>query len=104
MICRDTDADLARAFGIPDGLLFHGQVVHYPALVLLGPDGREHRRNRPRRHHVRPKDHGRLAPIQFPRELAGRLQDGSGIADWVEPEARGDDCRVRGARSLRLAS
>ena len=38
---RDADAALAKAYGIPDGYQFHGQVVHYPALVLLGPDGKE---------------------------------------------------------------
>lgn len=40
-IYRDADATLAKQFGIPDGYKFHGQVVHYPALVLLGPDGQE---------------------------------------------------------------
>ena len=37
----DPDAQLAKAFGIPGGYRFHGQVVHYPALVLIGPDGKE---------------------------------------------------------------
>ncbi|MBI1387104.1 MAG: redoxin domain-containing protein [bacterium] len=41
MIYRDPDARLAEAFGIPNGYEFHGQVVHYPALVLLDPDGKE---------------------------------------------------------------
>jgi peroxiredoxin Q/BCP len=40
-IYRDADAKLADEFGIPGGYQFHGQVVHYPALVLLGPDGKE---------------------------------------------------------------
>lgn len=40
-IYRDPDAKLAKAFGIPDGYAFHGEVVHYPATVLLGPDGKE---------------------------------------------------------------
>ena len=40
-IYRDADAKLAEAFGIPDGYRFHGQNVHYPALVLLDPSGRE---------------------------------------------------------------
>jgi peroxiredoxin Q/BCP len=40
-IYRDPDAGLARAFGIPDGYQFHGQVVHFPALVLLDPQGKE---------------------------------------------------------------
>jgi peroxiredoxin Q/BCP len=40
-IYRDPDARLAKQFGIPHGYRFHGQVVHYPALVLLDPNGRE---------------------------------------------------------------
>lgn len=40
-IYRDSDAALAKAFGIPDGYKFHGQTVHFPALVLLNGDGKE---------------------------------------------------------------
>jgi thioredoxin-dependent peroxiredoxin len=40
-IYRDADAKLAVEFGIPDGYKFHGQTVHYPALVLLDPNGKE---------------------------------------------------------------
>jgi peroxiredoxin Q/BCP len=40
-IYRDPDAALAKAFAVPDGYQFHGQSVHYPALILLGPDGKE---------------------------------------------------------------
>lgn len=40
-IYRDPDAALAKTFGIPDGYKFHGEVVHFPALVLLDPEGRE---------------------------------------------------------------
>ena len=40
-IYRDPDAKLAEAFGIPGGYKFHGQIVHYPALVLLDPEGKE---------------------------------------------------------------
>lgn len=39
-IYRDSDAALANAFNIPDGYKFHGQTVHYPALVLLDASGR----------------------------------------------------------------
>ena len=41
VIYRDPDAKLAKAFEIPDGYAFHGQTVHYPALVLLDPAGKE---------------------------------------------------------------
>lgn len=40
-IYRDADAKLANEYGIPDGYKFHGQVMHYPALVLLDPAGKE---------------------------------------------------------------
>lgn len=40
-IYRDPDAKLAEQFGIPGGYKFHGQVVHYPALVILDPNGKE---------------------------------------------------------------
>lgn len=40
-IYRDADAKLAREFAIPDGYKFHGQTVHFPALVLLDPAGVE---------------------------------------------------------------
>ncbi|NUM53545.1 MAG: redoxin domain-containing protein [Candidatus Hydrogenedentes bacterium] len=40
-IYRDPDAKLADEFNIPNGYAFHGETVHYPALVLLGPDGKE---------------------------------------------------------------
>ena len=40
-VYRDPDAKLAEQFGIPGGYAFHGETVHYPALVLLDPDGAE---------------------------------------------------------------
>jgi len=40
-IYRDPDAALANAYNIPDGYKFHGQTVHYPALVLLDASGKE---------------------------------------------------------------
>ena len=40
-IYRDPDAGLAEAYNIPDGYKFHGQTVHYPALVLLDASGKE---------------------------------------------------------------
>ncbi len=41
MILHDAGAKQARAFRIPDGYRFHGQSVHYPALIILGPDRKE---------------------------------------------------------------
>lgn len=40
-IYRDIEAHLAGRLDIPDGYAFHGQVVHYPALILLDPEGKE---------------------------------------------------------------
>lgn len=41
VIYQDPDAALAKAFAIPDGYAFHGETVHYPALLILDPQGRE---------------------------------------------------------------
>ncbi len=40
-IYRDGGAKLAKRFGIPDGYQFHGQSVHYPALIVLDGNGKE---------------------------------------------------------------
>jgi len=40
-VYRDPDAKLAEEFGIPNGYKFHGQTVHFPALVLLDTSGKE---------------------------------------------------------------
>jgi thioredoxin-dependent peroxiredoxin len=41
VIYRDPNAKLAKQFGIPDGYKFHGQTVHFPALVVLDGNGKE---------------------------------------------------------------
>ncbi len=64
VIYRDPDAKLAKAFGIPDGYKFHGQVMHYPALVVLDVDGRELFR------HVGKNNSDRLPPASFTGRLA----------------------------------
>ena len=40
-IYRDPEAALAKAYGIPDGYKFHGQTVHFPALLILDRSGKE---------------------------------------------------------------
>ncbi len=40
-IYQDLNAKLADQFKIPSGYSFHGQVVHYPALILLNKNGEE---------------------------------------------------------------
>ena len=40
-IYQDANAKLADQFNIPNGYQFHGQVVHYPALILLNNKGEE---------------------------------------------------------------
>jgi len=40
-IYRDPDAKLASQFNVPDGYDFHNQIVHFPALILLDPNGKE---------------------------------------------------------------
>lgn len=40
-IYQDANAQLATRFQIPDGYAFHGQSVHYPALILINTEGKE---------------------------------------------------------------
>lgn len=40
-IYQDLNATLADQYKIPNGYSFHGQVVHYPALILLNEKGEE---------------------------------------------------------------
>lgn len=40
-VYRDPDAKLADEFEIPNGYKFHGQTIHYPALVALDGKGNE---------------------------------------------------------------
>ncbi|SKB69099.1 peroxiredoxin family protein [Daejeonella lutea] len=40
-IYRDPEAKLAELLKIPNGYRFHGQVVHYPATILIDPKGKE---------------------------------------------------------------
>ena len=67
-IYRDTDAKLADEFKIPGGYQFHGQSVHYPALVLLDPAGQEAFR------YVGKSNADRFSFEQFTAKLA-ELQD-----------------------------
>jgi peroxiredoxin Q/BCP len=41
IIYRDPNAGLARSFAVKPGYAFHNQVVNYPAMVILDPDGKE---------------------------------------------------------------
>ena len=63
-IYRDPDAKLAKAFEIPDGYAFHGQQVHYPALVALDESGKELFR------YVGKSNSDRLSYQDFERRLA----------------------------------
>ncbi len=40
-IYRDPNATLAKAFKVKDGYYFHGEDMHYPALIILDPTGKE---------------------------------------------------------------
>ena len=40
-VYQDPNAKLAKQYGIPDGYKFHGQSVHYPALVAINEAGKE---------------------------------------------------------------
>lgn len=64
IIYRDADEKLAEAYHIPDGYQFHGQSVHYPALVLIDDTGKELFR------HVGKDNSDRMAPEEFTTRLA----------------------------------
>jgi peroxiredoxin Q/BCP len=40
-IYQDKNAAVADLYKIPNGYFFHGQTVHYPALILLNENGQE---------------------------------------------------------------
>jgi thioredoxin-dependent peroxiredoxin len=63
-IYRDGMAKLAKDYGIPDGYAFHGQVVHFPALVALDGEGKELFR------YVGKNNSDRLSPADFTAKLA----------------------------------
>ena len=63
VIYRDPDARLAKEFKIPDGYKFHGQTVHYPALVALDGNGHELFR------YVGKKNSDRMKPDDFLTKL-----------------------------------
>lgn len=63
VIYRDPDAGLAREFEIPDGYEFHGERVHYPALLILDPNGREVFRK------IGKNNTDRMSPDQLAAEL-----------------------------------
>ncbi len=42
VIYHDKNAQLAKKYKIKDGYKFHGEVVHYPAFILVDKNGKEH--------------------------------------------------------------
>lgn len=71
VIYRDPDAKLADEFGIPDGYKFHGQTIHYPALVLLDRAGKELFR------YVGKSNTDRLTPADFSAKLKAATENRS---------------------------
>jgi len=64
IIYRDADAGLAEAFDVPGGYAFHGESVHYPALIALDPNGKELFR------HVGKSNADRMSYAEFEKRLA----------------------------------
>jgi thioredoxin-dependent peroxiredoxin len=62
-IYRDPNAKLAKRFKVPFGYQFHGQTVHYPALVVLDGTGKELFR------YVGKKNGDRMAKDEFVKRL-----------------------------------
>lgn len=63
-IFRDEGAALADKFGVPGGYKLHGRTVHYPALIVLGPDGKEQFR------HVSKSNADRLPFAEFATKIS----------------------------------
>ena len=72
VIYRYADAALAKAYGIPEGYRFHGQVVRFPALVLLDSKGGEVFR------HVGKNNTDRLSFEQLAAKIAELEKAGNG--------------------------
>ena len=62
-IYRDADARLAKQYKIPGGYKFHGQNVHYPALIALDGQGKELFR------HVGKSNSDRMSTEDFVKKL-----------------------------------
>ena len=71
IIYRDPDARLAKEFGIPDGYKFHGQSVHFPALVVLNSSGSELFR------YVGKNNSDRMKPDDFVAKLKAKTENSS---------------------------
>lgn len=69
-IYRDVDAKIADEYKIPNGYKFHGQTVHYPALIILNGKGKEQFR------YVGKSNSDRLSVKDFEAKLA-ELKKGS---------------------------
>lgn len=64
LIYRDPEAKLASQYEVPDGYKFHGQFVHYPALIVLDGAGKELFR------HIGKDNSDRLPASKFEAKLA----------------------------------
>ena len=62
-IYRDADAKLAQQFKVPNGYKFHGQSVHFPALIALDGQGKEMFR------HVGKSNSDRMATADFAKKF-----------------------------------
>jgi len=80
-VYRDPDAQWAKAFNIPDGFQFHGESVHYPALVLLDGKGKEIFR------HVGKDNSDRLSFAKF-AEKVGELTRAGALGEYNLPADR----------------
>ena len=68
VIYRDADAKLAKAYGVPDGYMFHGEIVHYPATIVLNEKGEELFR------YVGKNNSDRLSYEDFEKQLAAKTK------------------------------
>ncbi len=62
-IYRDADAKLAKQYKVPNGYKFHGQSVHFPALIALDRQGKEMFR------HVGKSNSDRMSTADFTKKF-----------------------------------
>lgn len=71
-VYQDSNAKLAKQYGIPDGYKFHGQSVHYPALVAIDAFGKEAFR------YIGKNNGDRMSVADFTKKLESTMASDSG--------------------------
>lgn len=81
VIYTDPNAALAKTLGIKDGYQFHGEVVHYPAFILINAKGEEVFR------HVGKSNTDRISFMKAQAELAKVTAPARNIREYNLPKS-----------------